>query len=57
MHVESNYQLLAHLGMRALLSIFCAKGKDFDQVFFKKEMKDFGFHRFFSHKVLTQLEI
>ena len=43
--------------MQALLSIYCAKGKDFDQVFFKKEMKDLGFHRFFSHKVLTQLEI
>jgi len=46
--VECNYQLLADLGMQALLSIYCAKGKDFDQVFFKKEMKDLGFHRFFS---------
>ena len=55
--VESNYQLLADLGMQALLSIYCAKGKDFDQVFFKKEMKDLGFHRFFSHKVFIQLEI
>ena len=55
--VESNYQLLADLGMQALLSIYCAKGKDFDQVSFKKEMKDFAFHRFFSHKVFTQLEI
>ena len=54
--VESNYQLLADLGMHALLSIYCAKGKDFDQVFFTKEMKDLGFHRF-SHKVFTQLEI
>ena len=52
--VESNYQLLADLGMHALLSIYCAKGKDFDQVFFKKEMKDLAFHRF-SHKVFTQL--
>ena len=43
--------------MQALLSIYYAKGKDFDQVFFKKEMKDLGFHRFFSHKVFTQLEI
>ena len=38
--VESNYQLLADLGMYALLSIYCGKGKDFDQVFFKKEMKE-----------------
>ena len=43
--------------MQALLSIYCAKGKDFDQVFFKKEMKDLGFHRFFATKVFTQLEI
>jgi len=55
--VESNYQLLADLGMHALLSIYCEKEKDFDQVFFKEEMKDLGFHRFFSHKVFTQLEI
>ena len=56
--VESNYQLLADLGMQALLSIYCAKGKDFfDQVFFKKELKDSGFHRFFATKVFTQLEI
>jgi hypothetical protein len=55
--VESNYQHLADVGMQALLSIYCAKGKDFDQVFFKKEMKDLGFHRFFSHKMFTLLEI
>ena len=55
--VESNYQYLADLGMQALLSIYCSKGKDFDQVFFKKEMKDIGFHRFFSTKVFKQLEI
>jgi hypothetical protein len=55
--VENNYQLLADLGMQALLSIYCAKGKDFDQVFFKKELKDLGFHRFFATKVFTQLEI
>jgi len=55
--VESNYQLLADLDMQALLSIYCAKGKDFDQVFFKKEMKDLGFHHFFATKVFTQLEI
>ena len=42
--VESNYHFLAELGMHALLSIYCAKGKDFDQVFFKKEMKYLGFH-------------
>ena len=48
--VESNYQLLADLGMQALLSIYCAKGKDFDLVFFKKEIKDLGFHRFFARK-------
>jgi hypothetical protein len=55
--VESNYQLLADLGMQALFSIYGAKGKDFDQVFFKKELKDLGFHRFFATKVFTQLEI
>jgi len=42
--------------MHALLSIYCAKGKDFDPVFFKKEMKDLGFH-LFSHKVFTQSEM
>ena len=31
--------------------------KDFDQTFFKKEMKELGFHRFFSHKGFAQLEI
>ena len=55
--IENNSQLLADLGMQALLSIYCAKGKDFDQVFFKKELKDLGFHRFFATKVFTQLEI
>ena len=55
--VEINYQLLADLGMHALFSIYCAKGKDFDQVFLKKEMKNLGFRRFCVHKVFTQLEI
>jgi hypothetical protein len=55
--VKNNFQLLADLGMQALLSIYCAKGKDFDQVFFKKELKDLGCHRFFATKVFTQLEI
>ena len=55
--VESNYQLLADLGMQALLSIYCAKGKDFDQVFFKKEMKDLGFYRFFSTKVFINFSV
>jgi len=41
-----NYQYF-----RALFTIYCAKEKDFDQVFFKKEMKELGFHRFLSHKV------
>ena len=45
--VESNYQLFAHLDMHALLSIYWAKGNDFDQVLFKKEMKDVGFQSFF----------
>jgi len=54
--VENNYQLLADLRMHALLSIYCAK-KYFDQVFFKKEMKDLGYHRIFAHKVFTRLEI
>jgi len=36
---------------------FIALKKDFDQVFFKKEMKDLGFHRFFSHKVFTKSKI
>jgi hypothetical protein len=55
--IESNYELLEDLGMHALFSIYCAKGKDFDQVFFKKEMKELGFHRFFAHKIFAQLEI
>ena len=49
--VENNYQLL-DLGMHSLLSIYCAKGKYFDQVFSKKEMKDLGFHRFLRIKFL-----
>jgi len=31
--VESYYQFFADLGMHALLSIYCAKEKDFDQGF------------------------
>ena len=31
--VDSNYQLLADLGMHSLLSIYSVKGKDFDHVF------------------------
>ena len=41
--VENNYHLLADLGLHALYTINCAKGKDFDQVFYKKEMKKLGF--------------
>jgi len=43
--VENNYKLLADLEMHALLSIYGAKGKDFDQVF-KRDMKDLGFYCF-----------
>ena len=37
--VECNYQLLADLGMQALLSIYCAKGKDIDQVSLRKKWR------------------
>ena len=38
--------MLSDLGLRALFSIYCAKGKDFDQFVFKEEMKELGFHNF-----------
>ena len=44
--VEDNYQLLADLGMHSLLSIYCAKGKDFDQVF-KERDERFGLSSLF----------
>jgi hypothetical protein len=55
--IEDNYQLLTDLGLRGVLSIYCAKGKDFDQFMFKNEMKELGFHKFFAHKVFNQLEV
>jgi hypothetical protein len=55
--IEDNFHLLADLGMRSLLSLYCAKGKDFDQFVFKNEMKELGFHKFFAHKVYNQLEM
>ena len=33
--IENGYLLLSDLGLRALLSLYCAKGKDFDQFVFK----------------------
>jgi len=44
--VENNYQLLADLGMHSLLSIYCAKAKDFDQVF-KERDERFGLSSLF----------
>ena len=52
--IENGYLLLSDLGLRALLSLYCAKGKDFDQFIFKNEL---GFNKFFAHKVFTQLEV
>ena len=49
--------MLSDLGLRALLSLYCAKGKDFDQFIFKNEMKELGFNKFFAHKVFTQLKV
>ena len=37
--IEDGYLLLSDLGLRALFSVYCAKGKDFDQFIFKNEMK------------------
>ena len=54
--IDNGYLLLSDLGMRALLSLYCAKGKDFDQFVFKNEMKELGFNKFFAHKGFTQLE-
>jgi hypothetical protein len=55
--IENGYLLLSDLGLRVLLSLYCAKGKDFDQFIFKNEMKELGFNKFFAHKVFTQLEV
>ena len=51
--VENNYQQLADLGMRYVHSIYCAEGRDFDQVFLKKEMKGLRFYRFFTQSIYT----
>ena len=42
--IDDGYLLLSDLGLRALLSLYCAKGKDFDQYVFKNEMKELGFN-------------
>jgi hypothetical protein len=55
--ISDNYQLLADLGLQSVFALYCAKGKDFDQVFFKNEMVELGFHKFFAHKVWNQLEV
>ena len=55
--IEDGYLLLSDLGLRALFSVYCAKGKDFDQFIFKNEMKELGFNKFFAHKVFSQLEV
>ena len=38
--IKNGYLLLSDLGLRALFSVYCAKGKDFDQFIFKNEMKE-----------------
>ena len=53
--IEDGYILLSDLGLRALFSVYCAKGKDIDQFIFKNEMKELGFNNFFAHKVFSQL--
>ena len=55
--IDNGYLLLSDLGFRALLSLYCAKGKDFDQFGFKNEMKELGFNNFFAHKVFSQLKV
>ena len=55
--IEDGYLLPSDLGLRALFSIYCAKGKDFDKFVFKNEMKELGFNKFFAHKIFTQLEV
>jgi len=55
--IEDGYLLLSDLGLRALFSIYCAKGKDFDRFVLKNEMKELGFNKFFARKVFTQLEV
>ena len=55
--IDYGYLLLSDLGFRLLISLHCAKGKDFDQFVFKNEMKELGFNKFFAHEVFTQLEV
>ena len=55
--IEDGYLLLSDLGLRALFSVYCAKGKDFDQFIFRNKMKELGFNKFFAHKVFSQLEV
>ena len=55
--IAEGYQLLADLGLRGVFSVYCAKGKDFDQFAFKNEMKELGFNKFFAHKLFIQLEL
>jgi hypothetical protein len=43
--------------LRGVFSVYCAKGKDFDQFAFKNEMKELGFNKFFAHKLFIQLEL
>ena len=35
--IADGYQLLADLGLRGVFSVYCAKGKDFDQFAFKND--------------------
>ena len=51
--IADGYQLLADLGLRGVFSVYCAKGKDFDQFAFKNEMKELVF----AHKLFVQLEL
>jgi len=55
--INDAYILLSDLGLRALFSVYFAKGDDFDQFIFKNEMMEQGYNKFFAHKVFSQLEV
>ena len=47
-NIEDGYLLLSDLRIE-LFSVYCAKGKNFDQVIFKNKMKKLGFNNLFAH--------
>jgi hypothetical protein len=51
-----NYAKLHYLGIKGLLTLYCAKGKYFDQTWFKSEMVDVGVVKLCAHKVFCRLQ-